>query len=125
MGRIARPTKDEIRERRRLIAEKAAAGQLIFPDSLKEIRLALGKSQQEFGRLLRMSRRQISELERGVANPTYETIMLIGRLFGFRLAFVSVPFDDTLAAGPVRPSFPRRRAIRNKRNDPGAFASGV
>jgi len=88
MGRFVRPTKDQIRERRRNLRAKAAAGQLRLPEDLKEIRMAIGRSQEEFATLLGLTRRQIAEMERGLANPTYQTIMRIGRLFGFRLAFV-------------------------------------
>ena len=93
MGRFVRPTKDEIRERRCNLRAKAAAGQLRFPEDLKEIRMAFGRSQEEFAALMGLTRRQIAEMERGVANPIYQTIMRIGRLFGFRLAFVPTGED--------------------------------
>ena len=93
MGRFARPTKDEIRERRRNLSAKAAAGQLRLPEDLNEIRMAFGRSQEEFAALMSLTRMQIAEMERGVANPTYQTIMRIGRLFGFRLAFMPAGDD--------------------------------
>lgn len=107
MARFVRPTRDEIRERRRILSDKAAAGHLRFPHDLREIRLAFGKSQEEFATLIGLTRRQIADMERGVANPTYETIMRIGRLFGYQLAFVPAataeddPFQET-----VRPRSP-------------------
>jgi DNA-binding XRE family transcriptional regulator len=92
MARFVRPTKEEVRERRRQLSQKAAAGQLRFPDDLKEIRLAFGKSQEEFAALIGVTRRQVADMEKGLANPTYDTIMKVGRLFGYKLAFV--PADN-------------------------------
>jgi putative transcriptional regulator len=89
MPRFRRPTKEEIRERRREIATRAREGRLRFPDDVHDIRMALGKTQDEFAALLGLTRRQVAEIESGQANPTYETIMKIGRLFGFRLGFVT------------------------------------
>jgi putative transcriptional regulator len=99
MGRFARPTKDEIRHRRRLLAERASAGRLRFPEDLREIRMAFGKSQDEFAGLIGLTRRQVADMENGNANPTYETIMKVGRLFGYRLAFV--PGHDDEESGPA------------------------
>ncbi|GHD20940.1 helix-turn-helix domain-containing protein [Tianweitania populi] len=90
MARFARPTKEEIRERRRQLSQRAASGGLRFPEDLKDIRLTFGKSQEEFASLIGLTRRQVAEMEGGKANPTYETIMKVGRLFGYRLAFVPV-----------------------------------
>lgn len=103
MARFVRPTKDEIRSRRKLLAEKASAGELRFPDDLKEIRLAFGKSQEEFATLIGITRRQVADMEGGKANPTYDTIMKIGRLFGYTLAFVPAR-DENEALSPGSPS---------------------
>lgn len=97
MPRFRRPTKEEIRERRREITARAREGRLRFPDDVHDIRMALGKTQDEFAALLGLTRRQVAEIESGQANPTYETIMKIGRLFGFRLGFVSHATDTDQA----------------------------
>lgn len=89
MPRFSRPSKDEIRARRKALDDKAAAGRLRFPEDMREIRMAFGKSQDEFAGLIGLTRRQVVEMESGRANPTYETIMKVGRLFGYKLAFVS------------------------------------
>ncbi len=96
MARFARPTKEEVRERRRQISRKAAAGHLRFPEDLREIRMAFGKSQEEFAALIGLTRRQVADMENGNANPTYETIMKVGRLFGYELAFVPMRDDEDL-----------------------------
>jgi ribosome-binding protein aMBF1 (putative translation factor) len=94
MARFRRPDKAEVRARRRALAERAAAEGLPLPGAVRDMRQALGLSQAEFADLLRMTRRQIAEIERGEANPTQETLARIGRLFGFRLAFVPRAADD-------------------------------
>ncbi|QOF75706.1 helix-turn-helix transcriptional regulator (plasmid) [Aminobacter sp. SR38] len=94
MARFIRPSKEEVRARRKALGEKAAAGRLRFPDDLKEIRMTFGKSQEEFAALIGLTRRQVAEMESGNANPTYETIMRVGRLFGYGLAFVPDRSDE-------------------------------
>lgn len=52
------------------------------------MRMALGLSQDVFARMLKLTRRQLAEIERGKANPTAETLERIGKVFGFTLGFV-------------------------------------
>src|SRR5258707_6130924 len=97
MSRWRKPTKDEIRERRAAVAAKARSGALRLPDAVAEMRYALGLSQPEFAKLFKLTTRQVAEIERGVANPTSETLQKIGRAFGFQIGFV-----------PITPSTPAR-----------------
>lgn len=88
MARFRQPSKEEVYERRHALADRAAAGELKLPGAIREMRLALGLSQQTFAELFRMTRRQVAEIERGEANPTIETLDRIGRAFGFSVGFV-------------------------------------
>jgi putative transcriptional regulator len=88
MPRWRKPTKDEIRERRAAVSAKARAGELRLPQAVAEMRYALGLSQPEFAKLFKLTTRQVAEIERGVANPTSETLQKIGRAFGFQIGFV-------------------------------------
>lgn len=88
MPRARTLTREQSAEARRRLAERAQAGQLALPDALRELRSALGLTQQEFGRMFRLTRRQVSELENDEGNPTAETLGRIGRPFGFVLGFV-------------------------------------
>ena len=88
MSRWRKPTKEEIRDRRAAVAAKARSGQLRLPDAVAEMRHALELTQPEFAKLFRLTTRQVADIERGVANPTSETLQKIGRAFGFQVGFV-------------------------------------
>jgi len=88
MPRFRRPTGHEIRARRQAITERARAGKLTLPSAIKDIRHALGLTQDEFAKLFRLTLRQIKELEQGQANPTAATLNRIAKVFGFSLGFV-------------------------------------
>ncbi len=88
MARWKKPTKEQILENRRTLAERARNGDLRLPEAVAEIRRGFGMTQEEFARMLGLTRRQIAEIEAGAANPTLETLVKIGRLFGFSIGFV-------------------------------------
>jgi DNA-binding XRE family transcriptional regulator len=88
MARWKKPTKEEILENRRRLAERARQGDLRLPDAVMEIRKGFGMTQEEFAKTLSLTRRQVAEIESGMANPTLETLEKIGRLFGFGIGFV-------------------------------------
>lgn len=88
MARWKKPTKEEVLENRRMLAERARTGDLRLPGAVAEIRKGFGMTQEEFAKTLSLTRRQVAEIEAGVANPTLETLDKIGRLFGFRIGFV-------------------------------------
>jgi putative transcriptional regulator len=88
MARWKKPTKDEVRELRQILAERARHGDLRLPGAVVEIRKSFGMTQEEFAKILGLTRRQIAEIEAGTANPTLETLEKIGRLFGFAVGFV-------------------------------------
>ena len=88
MARWKKPTKEEILENRRTLAERARNGYLRLPGAVAEIRRGFGMTQEEFAKTLSLTRRQVAEIEAGTANPTLETLERIGRLFGFGIGFV-------------------------------------
>lgn len=88
MARWKKPTKEEILENRRTLAERARNGDLRLPEAVVEIRKGFGMTQEEFAKTLSLTRRQVAEIEAGTANPTLETLEKIGRLFGFEVGFV-------------------------------------
>lgn len=104
MARFRQPTKDEIRERRSALAEKARSGKLQLPHAVVEMRMALGLSQERFAGILKLTKRQISEIERGKANPTAATLGRIGRLFGFELGFVTRQAAEPVPLQSAEPS---------------------
>lgn len=88
MARWKKPTKDEVLENRRTVAERARCGDLRLPGSVADLRRGIGMSQEEFAKIVGLTRRQVAEIEAETANPTLETLTKIGRLFGFTVGFV-------------------------------------
>jgi putative transcriptional regulator len=86
----ARLTREEQHATRVAVAEAAAGGQLRLPEAVKTIRASLGLSQEAFGKLFKMTRRQISEIENGDGDPKLSTLSRIGRVFGFSVGFVPI-----------------------------------
>jgi DNA-binding XRE family transcriptional regulator len=88
MARWKKPTNDEILENRKGLAERARTGDLRLPQAVADIRKGFGMTQEEFAKMLALTRRQVGEMEAGTANPTLKTMEKIGRLFGFSVGFV-------------------------------------
>jgi len=88
MPRLRPLTHDEKLLRRYAVIDKAAAGTLRLPFAVKELRQALGMTQAMFADKFGLTRAQLVHIEKGVANPTLETLSKIGRPFGFVLGFV-------------------------------------
>jgi DNA-binding XRE family transcriptional regulator len=88
MPRWKKPSREEIRELRRALAAKAAAGELRLPEAVAEIRYSFGMTQDQFAQATGLTKRQVAEIETGKANPTLETLDRIGRLFGFTVGLV-------------------------------------
>ncbi len=89
MARWKKPTKEEILENRRTLAERARTGDLRLPEAVADIRKGFGMTQEEFAKTLSLTRRQVAEIEAGIANPTLETLEKIGRVFGFGVGFTT------------------------------------
>lgn len=83
-------TKIEKRTRREKIFRKAVAGELDFPNAVRELRQSLGMTQAVFAKRFGLTRIQVIALEAGKANPTLETLEKIGRPFGLQVGFVPV-----------------------------------
>ncbi|QPB23970.1 helix-turn-helix transcriptional regulator [Rhizobium sp. 007] len=95
MARWKKPSKEEVRELRQILAERARHGALRLPGAALEIRKSIGMTQEAFAKTLGLTRRQVAEIETGTGNPTLETLDKIGRLFGFAVGFVpKTPRDD-------------------------------
>ena len=88
MPKITPLTRAELLSRREKLLQKVAEGHLRLPEGIREIRKALGLSQETFGTLFKLTRNQLIELEKGRANPTLDTLARIGKSFGFRVGFV-------------------------------------
>jgi len=81
-------TREETKERRLVIRDKAFRGELRLPGAIREMREALGLTQAEFATHFGLTRLQVIDLEKGRGNPQAETLLRICRPFGFTLGFV-------------------------------------
>lgn len=102
MSKWKKPTKEETRELRQRLAERARAGELRFPFAVLEIRKSFGMTQDEFADLIGITRRQVAEIETGKSNPTVDTLNRIGRLFGFTVGLVP-QLRETISASASAP----------------------
>ena len=76
---------------RQTLDEAARRGKLALPEAVRALRRALGLTQEEFGRLARLTRRQVSELENATGDPKLSTLTRIARIFGLTVGFVPPP----------------------------------
>ena len=72
----------------------ATIGALGIADGMRMMRLSVARDQEEFAKAFRLTRRQISEIERGVGNPTIRTLERVSRAYGLRLGFIPKKVDD-------------------------------
>ena len=60
----------------------------MFPEKLKELRLAKGLSQEELGDIIHVSSSAISQYERGQSYPRRENLSLLADCFGVTVAYL-------------------------------------
>jgi transcriptional regulator with XRE-family HTH domain len=125
------PDEQQRLELRRQLSEKARTGALALPDAIREMRLALGLTQEQFAGYFKLTRRQLQQMEADTGNPTIGTLRRIGHAFGFEVGYVpriqqNVPapvkqqpvpqsgrFVET-AEGGVRADAPRELQLKRK-----------
>ena len=90
MPRRTRPTPDEQNALRHAFYEKIARGDLTLPEAMKAMREMTGLTQAEFAAHRGVSRRVIQDIERGIGNPTVESLNSIAKLFGLRVGLVPI-----------------------------------
>jgi len=89
MRERAKPlTSEESAMARRALLARAFKGELPWAEAIRAMRLSLGKTQEDFGRLFGLSRRKVIDLEAGKANPELSTLSRIGKAFGLTVGFV-------------------------------------
>jgi transcriptional regulator with XRE-family HTH domain len=88
MTRVRSFSREETLTMRESLVRSAFSGELRWSEAVLQIRLSVGKTQDEFGKLFGLSRRQVSALERGTCNPTVQTLSKLGKPFGLVIGFV-------------------------------------
>lgn len=83
---------EELEERRRELRRKLRAGALTLGESVREMRRLTGLTQAEYAeRVAHVFPRVLMDIERGVANPTLETLERIAKPWGWKVGFVPPP----------------------------------
>ncbi len=80
--------KDTVRQQRAELYEAIDRSELSIQETVKRMRTMSRLTQTEFAAHREVSAKVIKEVERGVANPTINTLNQIGRVFGLEVAFV-------------------------------------
>lgn len=90
-------------QQRRRLAHELAQGQWTLAEACRRLRETTGLNQKLFARMLGIAERTYIDLERGVGNPTLETLEKIGQPFGWRLTFAPMhhPRPHRRAAAPA------------------------
>jgi transcriptional regulator with XRE-family HTH domain len=83
--------KETLRAQRNAFYEAIAAGELTLQEAVKRMRAMSGLTQQEFADHRGISIKVIKEIERGIGNPTVNTLNQIASIFGLEVSFVRKP----------------------------------
>jgi putative transcriptional regulator len=82
-------TNEEVTQAKQQLMDDIESGELSLGQAVRRMRMITGKSQKNFAQtIIGISPRVLAEIERGVANPTVETLNKIGRPFGYKVSFV-------------------------------------
>lgn len=86
---MKRPPPDQARRMKEELYEGLEAGTIDMREASRRMRQILGLSQAAYAaKVLKISPRTLIDFERGVGNPTLETLRRIGSPFGLEVGFV-------------------------------------
>ena len=89
MARRRDLSREEMMRLRTQLADDIEAGGLPLALAVRRMRIAIGFTQAQFAKAMKLTKRQIWEIENGRANPSLETMNKIAHPFGFRVGFIS------------------------------------
>lgn len=98
MPRRTRPSREEQNALRTAFYERINRGDMSIPEAMKAMRKMTGLTQAEFAAHRGVSRRVIQDIERGIGNPTVESLNSIARLFGLQVGFVPVRRSEAVSS---------------------------
>jgi DNA-binding XRE family transcriptional regulator len=81
-------SKDMLRQQRDELYAAIERGELSLQDAVKRMRAITCMTQPEFAAQRGVSVKVIKEIERGIGNPTVNTLNQIADIFGLEVAFV-------------------------------------
>lgn len=89
MYRAKKPLpREQLKELRTDFYAKIDRGELGIADAVTEMRKISGLTQVEFAAHRGVSLRVVQEAERGIGNPTVESLNKVASIFGLEVAFV-------------------------------------
>lgn len=97
--------KEVLRQQRSEFYEAIERGELTLQEALKRMRALSRLTQQEFADHRGVSVKVIKEIERGIGNPTVNTLNQIASIFGLEIGFIR-RVEDT-RADAAKPGFRR------------------
>lgn len=80
--------KEALQQQRAAFYEAVQRGELTLQEAVKRMRALSRLTQQEFADHRGVSIKVIKEIERGIGNPTVNTLNQIASIFGLEVAFV-------------------------------------
>jgi transcriptional regulator with XRE-family HTH domain len=103
--RVKNRNSDALRELRDQLYQRAPRGDMTVADAVKTMRKISGLTQEEFARHRGVSLPSLKQIERGIGNPTVETLNKLAAVYGLRVGLVpdmarSLPLRATGAATP-------------------------
>jgi transcriptional regulator with XRE-family HTH domain len=120
--RTRKRTQEELALLRRTLATRISTEQPPLHEAARWVREALGLSQEAFGKLVGLSKPQVSKLEKGEGNPTLKTLQAIGRPFKLQLGFIppaaAILHNQLPAAAPTTTRTPRQHVPVFKLDEP-------
>lgn len=94
--------KEQLRQRRALLYEAVAAGEITLQQAVKEMRVISRLTQAQFAVHRGVSLKTIKEIESGKGNPTIQSLNRIGQFFGLEVAFVRSETLREKVAAPIK-----------------------
>jgi len=70
------------------VYEALSRGELTLGQAVRRLRKVIGKTQEEYAAIINVAPRVLKDLERGVGNPTLESLRRIGRPFGLEVVYL-------------------------------------
>jgi putative transcriptional regulator len=111
MPRVKKLTMVQRRDLRNRLQDAIEQGGYPWHKSVLHMRRALGLTQEQFAKAFKLTKRQVTQIEAGTANPTIETLGKIGRPFGFQIGYIPIASnrpdplsDDAVCAGDAEPT---------------------
>jgi DNA-binding XRE family transcriptional regulator len=93
--------KEQLRQRRAVLYDAIARGEVTLQHAVKEMRTISRLTQAQFAEHRGVSLKTIKEIESGKGNPTIQTLNRIGQFFGLEVAFVRT---ETLREKKIAPT---------------------